>query len=321
MHEQYGATIPADVERRDAIFLNLTAHQLAILVPVGALVWLAYMATDTLVPLPVFAAIAAPVLAATAALALLERDGVSLDRLLVDALKQHAAPRRLVPAPEGVPAVPSWATTRGERPLLPAPLRLPAQAIRPDGVIDLGGDGMAVVVACSTVSFALRTPSEQAGLVGAFAGWLNSLTGPTQIVVHAAPINLAPAVVALREHAAALPHPALEEAALDHAAFLAELSATRDLLSRQVLVVIREPHAPAASDRGRDSEGTAARALQRAEHTTRALAAAGITARVLDAGQVTATLVGAADPTAPPTDPAMAAPDELVTAAGFQAGR
>ncbi|WP_395108364.1 PrgI family protein [Actinomadura sp. SCN-SB] len=301
-------SIPADIDREDKILADLSPRQLAILIPAGAVVWLAYLATDTLLPLPVFAAFAVPLLGVAAALALAERDGVGLDRLLWCALQQTRQPRRLVLAGDP-PALPGWAVARAQpAPESVAPLRLPAQTIRSDGVLDLGEAGVAVVVACSTVSFALRTQHEQAALVGAFGGWLNSLSGPTQILVHAAPINLTPTITTLREWAGGLPHPQLENAALDHAGYLAELAATRDLLARQVLVVLREapgatPGTGSLTGRRRDVDGAAARAMRRAEAATRALAAAGITATVLDAAQATAVLTAAADPTAPPTGP------------------
>jgi hypothetical protein len=141
--------------------------------------------------------------------------------------------------------------------------------------------------------------------------------------VHAQPINLAPAIAILSERAAGLPHPALEEAALDHARFLGELAATRELLGRQVLIVVREPYtaqsaAGAGTDarRRRDAEAAALRVLQRAEQTTRMLAAAGINAYLLDGAQAVAVLAAAADPTAPPMDPGQAMPDEPITASG-----
>lgn len=326
MNAPYTVTIPANVERPDRVLAGLSARQLAILIPAVVLVWAAYLATDTVLPLPVFAAFAVLVLGTAAALALVERDGIGLDRLLVHALHHVGQPRRLVLAPEGVPALPAWAVGPDEAPPLPAPLRLPARAIRADGAINLSGDGVAVVVACSTVSFALRTPGEQAALVGAFGGWLNSLTGPVQILVHAQPINLAPAITFLRERAAALPHPALEQAALDHAAYLTELVVTRELLARHVLIVIREPHAATEPGTGsvrgrRDADGAAMRALRRAEQTVRALAAAGINAYLLDGPQAAAVLAAAADPTAPPMDPGLAAPGEPITgASGHQTG-
>lgn len=237
MSEQYRVTIPANIERPDVIVGSFTARQLAILVPAAAAVWLGYQATRTLLPLPVAAGFAVVVLGAAAALALAERDGVGLDRLLVFALMQHRQPRVLVPAQEEAPPLPGWAAaggSKGQAAGQAAPLRLPVRAIGPDGVLDLGGEGVAAVVACTTVSFGLRTADEQAGLVGVFAAWLNSLSGPVQILVRAQPIDLHPAIDDLRHHAGGLPHPALEEAALDHAGYLADLAASRQLLARQV---------------------------------------------------------------------------------------
>ncbi|MFL6114893.1 MAG: PrgI family protein, partial [Catenulispora sp.] len=63
------------------------------------------------------------------------------------------------------------------------------------------------------------------------------------ILIRTRRIDLAPMVADLNDAAAGLPHPALEAAARDHAAFLAELSETRQLLARQVLLAAREPAA------------------------------------------------------------------------------
>jgi hypothetical protein len=50
----------------------------------------------------------------------------------------------------------------------------------------------------------------------AYGRWLNSLTGPVQVVIRAGRADLSAAVTALRESAGGLPHPALEHAALEH---------------------------------------------------------------------------------------------------------
>ena len=163
-------------------------------------------------------------------------------------------------------------------------------------MIGLGADGAAAVAAVSTVNFALRSPAEQDALTGAYGRWLNSLTGPVQVVIRAGRADLSAAVTALREAAPALPHPALEHAALEHASFLAGLAEERDVLTRQVLLVIREPSHGTARPGG----GTAAaRAAQRAGETARLLAAADLQVSVLDGGQVTALLAACADPAAP----------------------
>jgi len=282
------ARIPADIEAPDKILAGLTARQAAIIAAAGAVLWLIFLSVRRVVPPLVFIGAAAPLAALVVAVALGRRDGLSLDLLAVAALRQLRGPRRLVTAPEGIAAPPAWAGPAGGP--LPAPLRLPARSIGADGVADLGADGAAVLVSCSTVSFALATPAEQEAMTGVLARWLNSLTCPAQIVVRAERADLGPVIARLLEAAPGLPHPALEDAALEHAAFLTDVAASRDLLFRQVLVVIREP----AAGPGRDS--AAARVLRCGESAARALAAAGITARVLNGQQAAAVIAAACDP-------------------------
>ncbi|PZG04391.1 hypothetical protein C1I95_33280, partial [Micromonospora craterilacus] len=102
------------------------------------------------------------------------------------------------------------------------------------------------------------------------------------------------------------PHPALEAACADHAAFLADLAAHRDPLRRQVLVVTRT----APAERGSHT------ARRRADDTARALSGLGVTARALDGTAVTAALVAAADPYRPPRPGGLATPDAVITSTG-----
>jgi hypothetical protein len=259
-----------------------------------------------------FTGLALPVVAAGALLALGRRDGISADRLALAAFRHARTPRRQVLAPDGVPDPPGWADAVARLPSpgspLPSPLRLPVEAISPDGVIDLGDAGVAVIAGASTVSFALRAPREQVALVAGFARWLNSLIAPVQILVRADWVDLAPMAAGLEENAPTLPHPALEAAAHEHAAFLDALNSGTDLLRRQVLLVVTEPHP------GRDRRQAAERARQRLDGAARALAAADITVTPLDGGQVTALLATAANPCAParPLE-GWATPDQVIT--------
>jgi PrgI family protein len=308
--------IPADIERPDKILAGLTARQVAILTTAAVIIWAGFEATRRLLPLPVFAALAAPVAVAAAALVTGQRDGLSLDRLTVAGWRQARSPRRLVTAPGGVPAAPTWASRQLARQpgTPPAPLDPLYRAITSEGVIGLGDGGAAVAAAVSTVNLALRTPAEQDALTAAFGRWLNSLTGPVQILIRAGRADLSAAVAALEDAAPALPHPALEAAALDHAAFLAGLADGRDLLTRQVLLVVREPRrgGPAAAR----ASGAGARAAQRAAEAARPLAAADLTVRVLDGGQVTALLAAASDPGSGIRAGRLAMPGEPVTSTG-----
>ena len=305
--------IPSDVERPDKVLAGLTARQVAIAAVAAAVIWAGFQATRHVMPLPAFAALASPVGLLATALVIGERDGLSLDRLLLAAWRQRRAPRRLVTAPEGVPAPPAWASVPGPPAPPPAVLAPLWQHIGPDGVIGLGSAGAAAVAAVSTVNFALRSPEEQDALAAAYGRWLNSLTGPVQILVRAGRADLSGAVAALREAAPGLPHPALEQAALEHASFLEGLAADRDVLTRQALLIVREPGHGA----GRPGGTSAGRALQRAGEAARLLGGADLQVQVLDGGQVTALLAACADPGAPPRPAArVALPGRPVTLAG-----
>jgi len=306
--------IPTDVERPDKVLAGLTARQVAIAAAAAALIWAGWLAARHVMPLEVFAALASPAGLAATALVIGERDGLSLDRLLMAAWRQARTPRRLVTAPEGVPAPPAWVTPTSRQPPPPAVLAPLWQRITPEGLIGLGSAGAAAVAAVSTVNFALRSPGEQDALAAAYGRWLNSLTGPAQILVRAGRADLSGAVAALRDAAPALPHPALEKAALEHASFLECLAAERDVLTRQALLILREP----GPGTGRPGGGTAGgRALQRAGEAARLLSGAGLQVQVLDGGQVTALLAACADPAAPPRPSGRTAlPGHPVTRAG-----
>ncbi|MBE1584551.1 PrgI family protein [Nonomuraea angiospora] len=287
----WSVRIPADIEQDDRIVGGFTARQLAILGGTGALLYVAYLIAGERIDLLVFAAGALPIAAAGLLLAIGRRDGVALDRYLLAALRHLVSPKALTSMPEQPTAAPVWAAAHsGPR---SAPLRLPAHGVVGDGLIDLGPDGVAAVAEVSTVSFALRTPEEQDALVATFGRWLNSLSGPAQILLRAQRVDLAPTINQLVEGAGALAHPALTTAAHEHASFLADLSARHDLLRRQVLLIIREP-----ADGGQDA--AAARALRRVEEAARLLPTCGVTVQLLSAEATGAVLASCFDPAAPP---------------------
>jgi hypothetical protein len=302
--------VAGDVERPDRILAGLSARQLAILAVPAVVLWAAYLATRRVVPLPVFAALAAPIAVAATTLALGRRDGLSLDRFCAFALRHLASARLLVPAPDGVPPVPAALGSKNAKkaaPLEPAPLRLPLHHLGDDGLIDLGPDGAAVVCQASAPSFVLRSPAERRAMVGVFGRWLNGLSAPAQIVVRSVPVDLAPQLAALREAAGGLPHRLLEAAALDHAAFLEGLLSSRQVLSRQVLVVLR--------DQASDTEALG-RLRRAAADAAAALAPAGIALTQLTSEAAQAVLRSALDPHAGPSPTGVAHLDAVVTARG-----
>lgn len=312
------ARIPADVDREDRLLGPFTARQTAMLAGAAVVLYVLYEATRHLPPL-VFPVLAVPLAAGALVLAVGRRDGVSLDRFALAAWRQSRSPRRL--AAGGIPAAAAPLGTR--RAGGPAPLRLPVQVIAEaggTGILDLGRDGMTALAACSTVNFALRSGAEQQALTGAAGRWLNSLTGPVQIVIRAGRIDLSAAIGAISRNEPYLPHPAVRAAAADHAAFLSDLEHGRGLLARQVILAAREP-APAVP-RSRRSAPPAAvaapaagRAVRRLHEAADALAGAGVTVQALDAAQATAVLAAACDPQATRLAARLAPPGRAVTAA------
>jgi hypothetical protein len=283
--ERLRVRIPADVDRPDRLIGGLTGHQLALLAAAAAAVWLLYAVAHDVVPAPVIGAAAVPIIVAAVGLAIGRRDGLSLDRFLLAAVRHRRSQRLLVPAPSDVRPTPTWVGT--DPGPIPAPLELPCREIDDDGLLDLGDDGAAIVCRARTIGFELRTEDEQAALVAAFGRYLNGLTTPVQIVVRSEPVDLQRRVKELRDEAGGLPHQELERAAVAHARFLHDLATTRTLLKRDVLLVLRDPAG------GVDA---ATRIRVRAEDVVSGLAAAGVTVTVLDQTQARRCVEAAYDP-------------------------
>ncbi|MBA0127293.1 PrgI family protein [Haloechinothrix sp. YIM 98757] len=332
---QYSVRIPADVDREDTILAGFTARQVAVMAVTGLVLYGGWLLSRTFLPVVAYLVVAVPVGVAMSALVVLRRDGVTLDRLLLAALRQRLQPQRRVAASQPPATVPEWLAGVANDASEPVagPLELPLSGVSEAGVVDLGSDGLALLAACSTVNFSLRTPAEQEALTAAFGRYLHSLSAPVQILVRAQPLDLSEQIAQLRERAASLPHPALETAALDHADYLAQLSQQAELLRRQILLVLQEPvhSAPDALTRrsrlprrrGRGEEkaetsdgarrAAASRLLRRMHEASELLSAAGIEVTPLDAAQATAVLTSATNPDSPPPSPEMAGADEVIT--------
>ena len=286
LHGYRTVRIPGNIEKEDQIIGSLTMRQVAVIGGAGAVLWCLWMAVQTWVPPLLFLAPALLVLFAVALAVSVNRDGVSVDRLLLAALKQAVSPRRQVPAPEGVRKPPAFITAAMRGDTKPAaPLNLPDRTLTESGTIRLGTDGVSSLAESSTVNFALRTHAEQEVLIGGFARWLNTLTGPVQIVSRTTLADLGGQVALLRERASGLPHPLLEQAALDHADFLDDLASRRTLMDRKVLIATHE------------SDPKAEQRLQRRTHDTAAvLAGCELNVAVLDSAAATDVLGAALDP-------------------------
>lgn len=311
--------IPADVDQPDKVLYGFTARQLAILACTAATCLWALLTFGPLVPFPVLVAVLMPIAATGIVLAVARHDGMNLDRYALAALRHLRVSKERVTAAGPVQPPPTWCRMRGR---LPEPMSLPVRAVRQDGVLEVAGGGVAVIVRAGTLAFGLRTAGEQAGLVAVFGRWLNSLDAPVQILVQARPVDLTGLADHITQHASALPDPALEQAARAHAAFLTDLGTAHDLLIRQVLIVITghtssSTPSPALPGRrhkhrrvGRDA--AAAVALRRAAEAVQNLAALAVPAEVLDTEGATAVLAESLSPGEPHLVD-NAAPEDVIT--------
>ncbi|ARF78081.1 PrgI family protein [Kitasatospora aureofaciens] len=297
--------IPADVDREDTVLGPLTARQALQLAVVAIVLWLGYRAFRHVLPPVFYLAGALPVATAATLAVLMRRDHLPLDRWLLAAWRHRRSPHLLAPhaAPEAASMPWQDLVLSEQAPARAAKLALPVAAVGENGVLDVSSAGRVALSRAGTVNFALRTGGEQQVLLSAFAHWLNALTGPAQILVRTQRLETGAAVAALERSAPELPHPLLELACLEHAAFLADLATEQELLSRQVLLAHRETGLDRAA---------ALRSLRRAEETAGLLAAAEIPVRVLTGNEAFAQLAAAAAPDTP-LHPNPALPDRPIT--------
>ncbi|WP_163511218.1 PrgI family protein [Fodinicola acaciae] len=317
--DPYGSTrLPADVDRPDTLMFGLTGRQLAVLAIAGMGLWGLWMLASRHLPMWLLGGITLPAGAAALALVVGRRDGLTLDQWLLAAARHRLRRRHLTPAGSTPSeAAPGWVNvaqhsdSAGVRPAAAGLLRMPVRDVADAGVIDLGRDGYAIITAASTVNFQLRTAAEQDGLVAGFAGWLNALDAPAQIVVRTHRLDLAGVADRIEATAPALAHPALEAAARGHATFVRELAQRHELLHRGVLVAVRQPGTGPAA---------AARVTHTAARTASALAGCEVTAQVLDGARAARVIAEAADPYRPYQDgtdnsAGYASADAIITAA------
>jgi len=282
------AVVPANVNEPDRIAFGLTFRQLAIIGSAGLAGFGCYRTFGPLLPAAAWIAAGIVVFAVAVVLAIGRRDGLPLDVWLRHGFALSRSPRTLAP---GRARASSVAVVAG-KPSVPAPLRSPVTSISPAGVLTSEGTAK-VLIACGTTNIHLRTGSEQGALLDGFGRFLNSLTGPAQLLVAAQRHDLSVYAQATADLAPRLPHPALQTAADDYAAFLLDLDAERDPLRRQVLAVVTGEHA--------------------ADAAVRALSGLGVEAAALDGPAVASALASAVDPFFPPVPGPRAVPGAPIT--------
>lgn len=283
------AVVPANVNEPDKIAFGLTFRQLGIIGGVGLGGFGIYRTFGHLLPPMVWIVAGLVVFAIAVVVALGRRDGLPLDVWLRHGFALSRSPRQLAP---GQARASSVAVVAGKPPSVPSPLRSPVTAVSSSGVLTSEGKHR-VLIACGTTNIHLRTGDEQGALLDGFGRFLNSLTGPAQIVVAAQRHDLTGYAQAIADHAPRLSHPALQAAADDYADFLLDLDAERDPLRRQVLAVVTGE--------------------QVAEGAVRALSGLGVEATALTGPAVAAALASAVDPFSSPVPGPRAVPGTPIT--------
>jgi hypothetical protein len=280
--------LPADVELEDKLAFGLTARQLVLLGATALLAYGLYTLTGSALPLPVAAALCAPVAIVGAVLALGRRDGLPADRLARLALRHLATPRRRLLAPEGIAA-----PLPGEPRRSPAaPLDLPIRTVLRSGLVELTDASFCVLLRVASGSFGLKSDEEQAALVEAFGRFLNGVTDPVTVYVRSEPVDLTARADALEKSAQDMRQAALAEAARAHARFLRDLPAEGELRRREILLLL--------CTRAREASAARSTLERRARETAELLRAAGVELSALDGEQTTALLARAFDPPGPP---------------------
>lgn len=264
------ARIPADIDRPEPLLWNLTAHQLLVIGPVLFACWGLFTAAFGRLPLWSLITMMVVLVGCAWVLACGRRDGIGLDQMALLALRWRALPRQRHPDNA-------------------------APHIDRDGVLDLGGRS-ALILTCTSVPFHLFSGEEQDQVLGTFAGFLDSLTEPVQIIVQRRWMDPTPHILRLRTRAEQHPGP-LRRAASAHARFLEDLQHHHDLVHHRVLLVLTAHGSPAEAGE---------MLLRRAEDTVSQLAALDITARPCDGPEaeqiITHSLRTAHEPTTPQED-------------------
>ncbi|MPZ15545.1 MAG: hypothetical protein GEU73_14185 [Chloroflexi bacterium] len=279
--------LPTDIDLADRILWGLTARQLAIVAFTCICGWGLYL---PLAGLPYVAAPAIGIIAAVGVFVAFARpDGLAAERWLMEGARHLVTPRRRVIAPEGMPEVPAWATSRG--PVVP--LDMPLEEVSEDGVISLGRDMYSLVCRASALNLSLRSEPERQSLIEGLGRFLNSVDSSLSFVVGSERSDVEGVVEGIERDSGALPHPALERAARSHADYLRALAARPDVLRREVYVVLTA-HA-------KDEDDASVRLLARAEEAAGLLRGLGIRLMPLDGYAAVALIERACDPETSPT--------------------
>lgn len=107
-----------------------------------------------------------------------------------------------------------------------------------DDVVVMKDATLRMVLMVSSINFALKSEDEQNALISAYAGFLNALDYPIQIVVQSRPLNIDDYLSRLNEAEGKQNNELLKTQINDYRGFIAELVKMGQLMSKKFFVVV-----------------------------------------------------------------------------------
>lgn len=113
----------------------------------------------------------------------------------------------------------------------------PVKNIQNDLVLLSGGD-VALVLQTSAVNFGLLSGNEQVAIIGAFAGLINSLSFPIQIVIRSKRLDISSYLINLDKASQAQTNPLLARMIIRYRNFIEQLIRDNQVLDKQFYVIL-----------------------------------------------------------------------------------
>jgi hypothetical protein len=117
---------------------------------------------------------------------------------------------------------------------------IPIEDIR-DDLVFLKNGGVSLVISTSAVNFGLLFETEQISIIEAFAGLLNSLSFPIQIVISSKRLDVASYLTVLDEAMKKQVSPLLREMTMKYRGFVESIIKENNVLDKQFYVCINAP--------------------------------------------------------------------------------
>lgn len=175
---------------------------------------------------------------------------------------------------------------------------LPLEDIVGDVLCLRGGDYRAVLEVQS-INFALKSETEQEGILAGYRAFLNALSYPLQVLVRILPTDVDFYLDSLRQRPAVRGDETLRRLALDHESFVRRLARERSLLERRFFVIIpaglegvfekqgmRWPWQNGSKDIRRNLEAAVQQLEFRCQEISQALASFGVSSRRLGGDEI-----------------------------------